>query len=440
MSGNSREWCFIQVERQRPLHSRRHGLGACRSFRFGRSDRYVDNDEPGNALIAMLSDGKEGVDFGSLKSGLFSQGMGRGLYTTRLIFSGQRICSITLSEMITAKSALESIKCMLPSEDDWNAVSSLSDDPWAVLALYVSMISSDEYERSPCQHQYSELLPRDISTVLEWEQKDVDLLRGSYVHGIAEEIRQSADDTIHDIQQANVPHVDETVLRWSLSVLLSRLVRLETISGHSILALCPGLDFLNMSCDSTSFISLDKDDTVFLKSDRWYTPGEQIFISYGQKTSGELYLSYGFYPEENPHHACLFSIHAGENHTTLFKAMNIPTKKIFPLRLEGLPEGIMRYAAIISLEEIAKDSVARLHELSADMDLPADDQKRALAWLSKTIRQRLSRFSMSQEECKYMIQGTPRDHRHNIIARLVLQDQRILGKSLFAVDSMRRLL
>ncbi|XLR27330.1 hypothetical protein S83_055230, partial [Arachis hypogaea] len=37
---------------------------------------------------------------------------------------------------------------------------------------------------------------------------------------------------------------------------------------------------------------------IVFTTDRPYQPGEQVFISYGKKSNGELLLSYGFVPRE----------------------------------------------------------------------------------------------------------------------------------------------
>ena len=422
---------LFSVGKQRPLSCPRRRV--VRSFLFGRSQQPCDNnDEEGNALLELMS--RAGVDFGPLKSGLFSSGMGRGLYATTLILPGQRICSIDISHMITVDSAVEYLAKVMPGAENLR-----SHDPWAVLALFLCMMSSERYNESTYMIQYRRVLPTFVDTVLEWDQDDVNLLRGSHLHTIAEQIREFAHDTVADVMNANAPDIDEESIRWSLSILLSRLVRLETAAGETILVLCPGLDFLNMSCDSTSFISLDRDQHVYIKSDRLYKPGDQVCISYGEKTSGELYLSYGFYPDENPHDACLFSIHADS--ITLIqemKQLGIPEHNVFPLRLEGLPEGLLRYAAIISLSEDNVDLLPSLHALRADKDLPLHHMKRSLGWLSKMIRETLSRFNMPLNECKHILEQTKENDRKHIIAHMMLQEQRILNKSMFIIDSMRR--
>lgn len=66
--------------------------------------------------------------------------------------------------------------------------------------------------------------------------------------------------------------------------------------------LAPWADLVNHDVDRACYFDWDGSALV-LRPDRSYAPGEQVFASYGQKSSGQLLLSYGFVPETNPHEA-----------------------------------------------------------------------------------------------------------------------------------------
>ncbi|QHO39532.1 SET domain-containing protein [Arachis hypogaea] len=75
------------------------------------------------------------------------------------------------------------------------------------------------------------------------------------------------------------------------------LVRLPSMDGR--VALVPWADMLNHSCDVDTFLDYDNlSKEIVFTTDRPYQPGEQVFISYGKKSNGELLLSYGFVPRE----------------------------------------------------------------------------------------------------------------------------------------------
>ncbi|KAF6135561.1 hypothetical protein GIB67_015414 [Kingdonia uniflora] len=97
--------------------------------------------------------------------------------------------------------------------------------------------------------------------------------------------------------------------KWSFGILFSRLVRLPSLNER--VALVPWADMLNHSCEVESFMDYDKSSQAILfTTNRPYQPGEQVFISYGKKSNGELLLSYEFVPKEgtNPSDSANLSV------------------------------------------------------------------------------------------------------------------------------------
>jgi histone-lysine N-methyltransferase SETD3 len=79
----------------------------------------------------------------------------------------------------------------------------------------------------------------------------------------------------------------------------------------------------------------------------------QVYISYGQKTSGQLLLSYGFMPEPgaNPHDACPLELTLAEDDPgrdaklACLRQYGADATREFPLRLDALPQGLLLFAA-----------------------------------------------------------------------------------------------
>ena len=92
---------------------------------------------------------------------------------------------------------------------------------------------------------------------------------------------------------------DARLAVWAFAVALSRIARFA--SRPDIEALVPWIDMFNHSPNARSFIDLAGTQEVVVQADRAYRPGDEVFISYGQKSSSELLLSYGFAPV---HHEC----------------------------------------------------------------------------------------------------------------------------------------
>ena len=79
---------------------------------------------------------------------------------------------------------------------------------------------------------------------------------------------------------------------WGVGVLLSRSVRLDSRGGATVLV--PYADFANHAVDADCYLDYDApSDSVGVRVDRGYAPGEQVVISYGPKSSGEVRVGGG---------------------------------------------------------------------------------------------------------------------------------------------------
>ncbi len=79
----------------------------------------------------------------------------------------------------------------------------------------------------------------------------------------------------------------------------------------------------------------------------------QVYISYGQKTSGQLLLSYGFMPDAglNPHDACMLEMKLSKDDPSFqskvacLSQYGTDATRDFPLRLDALPQALLLFAA-----------------------------------------------------------------------------------------------
>jgi hypothetical protein len=400
----------------------------------GSSHMICKDDIEGNAMLKRMSGSLRNVDFGQVESRLYPEMQGRGLVSSRaLVLPGQRICSIPMEAVITSDYVIRHNQIVDES------IKNLPE--WTLLALYLAdLLRTDRANDESYMELYSRLLPRDAFTVIQWSENDVELLKGSHLYSIASDIRHAADATIEEVEHVARDTgsqwlrdiIDSGLLPFTLSLVLSRVVRLESDEGVYVgQGLCPGMDFLNHSCSSQSFIRYDsRNDSVYVSSDRIYKKGEQVYISYGEKTNGELFLSYGFCPEDNIHDSCLFCMHAPPHVLPALAEYNIPQEMVFPLRLNGLPEGIIRYSALLSVENSPADiaAVCDLYKsLSSDAAVPYDDRKRALRWIMKSVKESSRGYAVSMDEAKQTPQVSRGSVRDTILM-LLLQEHRIMNK------------
>ena len=121
----------------------------------------------------------------------------------------------------------------------------------------------------------------------------------------------------------------------------------------------------------TTFLDWDSGkECVSFQLDRSYSAGEQVCVSYGQKSSGELLLSYGFMipPDTNPHDAYQMPIALDsddsqhKSKTAALQRFGLTGHQEFPLRVTALPDGLLQYAAFVAAAPGRSDEIPVLAE------------------------------------------------------------------------------
>ncbi|KAI4981652.1 hypothetical protein ZWY2020_022144 [Hordeum vulgare] len=233
---------------------------------------------------------------------------------------------------------------------------------WPLLATY--LISEASLEGSSRWSSYIDALPRQPYSLLYWTRTEIDaylvaspireraISRISDVIGTYNDLRDRIFSKHPDLFPEKVYNMEN--FRWSFGILFSRLVRLESMGGK--VALVPWADMLNHSPEVDAFLDYDKSSQgIVFTTDRSYQPGEQVFISYGKKSSGELLLSYGFVPKEgtNPNDSVEFLVSLKKSDECYkeklqaLKKHGLSESESFPLRVTGWPVELMAYAFLV---------------------------------------------------------------------------------------------
>ncbi|GIL47048.1 hypothetical protein Vafri_3880 [Volvox africanus] len=260
---------------------------------------------------------------------------GRGLVASRPLPRGEVMLRVPDSLLLTAERAAEE-SCLGPllrtrstvaassSSTGSGAPSPLPLPEWSLLALLLAELRCRlaAGDRASRWDPYVAVLPQRPGTVLDWPAKEAkQLLRGSPLMRLADSINGAAASSWQELEpliaqgrkDGLIPdHValEKSDLDWAFGVLLSRCIRLP--SRGDVQVLSPWADLLNHDVEAEAGCHLDWDPTaevgavsgaLVLRSDRPYTAGQQVYVSYGSKSSGELLLSYGFCPPPaaNPH-------------------------------------------------------------------------------------------------------------------------------------------
>ncbi|KAL7086492.1 hypothetical protein ACP275_13G005800 [Erythranthe tilingii] len=276
----------------------------------------------------------------------------RGLVALKNIRKGENLLFVPPSLFITADSEWS-------NREAGEVMKRYNVPDWPFLATY--LISEAGLKSSSRWSNYISALPRQPYSLLYWTRSELD----RYLE--ASEIRQRAIDRINDVTgtyndlrekifskyPALFPEevFNMESFKWAFGILFSRLVRLPSMNGR--VALVPWADMLNHSCEVETFLDYDKSSQgVVFTTDRAYQPGEQVFISYGKKSNGELLLSYGFVPREgtNPRDSVEISLSllkyddCYKEKSEALKKHGLSASQCYPLQITGWPVELMAYA------------------------------------------------------------------------------------------------
>lgn len=309
----------------------------------------IDSLENASALQEWLSE-----------SGLPPQKMGirrvdvgeRGLVALKNIRKGEKLLFVPPSLFITADSEWS-------CGEAGKVLKQYNVPDWPLLATY--LISEASLMNASRWNNYISALPRQPYSLLYWTRSELDkYLEASQIRERAIERINDVTGTYNDLRLrifSKYPDLfpeevfNMETFKWSFGILFSRLVRLPAMDGK--VALVPWADMLNHSCEVETFLDYDKSSQgVVFSTDRAYEPGEQVFISYGRKSNGELLLSYGFVPREgtNPRDSVELSLSLRKSDKCYkekleaLKKYGLSASQCYPLQITGWPLELMAYA------------------------------------------------------------------------------------------------
>ncbi|KAJ0986909.1 hypothetical protein J5N97_005265 [Dioscorea zingiberensis] len=279
----------------------------------------------------------------------------RGLVALKNIRKGEKLLFVPPSLVITADSEWG-------CKEAGDVLQRYSVPDWPLLATY--LISEASLMNTSRWNRYISALPRQPFSLLYWTRLELDAyLVASHIRERAIERITDVTDTYNDLRArifSKHPNLfpeevyNMETFRWSFGILFSRLVRLPSMDGR--VALVPWADMLNHSSEVETFLDYDKSSQgIVFTTDKAYQPGEQVFISYGKKSNGELLLSYGFVPKEgtNPNDSVdlLLSIKKSDKcyqeKLLALQKHGLSSPQRFPLQITGWPVEMMAYAYLV---------------------------------------------------------------------------------------------
>ncbi|KAF5726536.1 ribulose-1 5 bisphosphate carboxylase/oxygenase [Tripterygium wilfordii] len=331
----------------------------------------------------------------------------RGLVALKNIRKGEKLLFVPPSLVVTGDSEWSSTEA-------GEILKKYSVPDWPLLATY--LISEASLQKSSRWNNYISALPRQPYSLLYWTREELDrYLEASQIRERAIERITNVVETYNDLSLrifSKYPHIfpeevfNLETFKWSFGILFSRLVRLPSMDGR--VALVPWADMLNHSCEVETFLDYDKSSKgVVFTTNRQYEPGEQVFISYGKKSNGELLLSYGFVPKEgtNPSDSVELSLSLNKPDRCYKEKLEALTKhglsasQCFPLRITGWPSELMAYAYLAvsppsmssKFEEMAA-AASNKTGFKKDIEYP-EIMERALQFILDSCESSISKYN-----------------------------------------------
>ncbi|MFQ6620081.1 hypothetical protein Gotur_000772 [Gossypium turneri] len=331
----------------------------------------------------------------------------RGLVALKNIRKGEKLLFVPPSLFITADSEWS-------SPEAGQVLKQYSVPDWPLLATY--LISEASAQKSSRWCNYISALPRQPYSLLYWTRAELDrYLEASQIRQRAIERVTDVIGTYNDLRLrifSKYPDIfpeevfNMETFRWSFGILFSRLVRLPSMDGK--VALVPWADMLNHSCEVETFLDYDKSSQgVVFTTDRAYQPGEQVFISYGKKSNGELLLSYGFVPKEgaNPSDSVELPLSLKKSDKCYKEKLEalrkhgLSTSQCYPIQITGWPLELMAYAYLaVSPPSMSKlfDEIAAAASnkstIKKDLRYP-DIEEKALQFILDSCESSISKYS-----------------------------------------------
>lgn len=369
----------------------------------------VDSLENASALQGWLSD-----------SGLPPQKMAiqrvdvgeRGLVALKNVRKGEKLLFVPPPLVITADSEWG---CAEAGE----VLKKNSVPDWPLLAIY--LISEASLMGSSRWSNYISALPRQPYSLLYWTRAELDrYLEASQIRERAIERITNVIGTYDDLRSRIFSKHPELfpeevfnleTFKWSFGILFSRLVRLPSMDGR--VALVPWADMLNHSCEVETFLDYDSSSRgIVFTTDRPYQAGEQVFISYGRKSNGELLLSYGFVPKEgtNPSDSVelLLSLKKSDkSYSQKLEALRkhgLSASQCFPVQITGWPVELMAYAYLAVSPPSMSSQFEKLAAAASnktttrkDMRFP-EIEEQALQYILDSCESSISKYSKFLQE------------------------------------------
>lgn len=274
----------------------------------------------------------------------------------------------------------------------------ISEDFGAYGCIALQMISEKFVLKESSKFApYMAVLPttEEIGASFSWSDEDLEtLLEGSPVKSMSQFLKEKVLEELRlakgswmqkfpDKFPADAYTEDNWV--WAYCNLFSRAVRLAFADEQKeFVALVPYIDLFNHNPNANTYIKAvsesennlafgldEKERSILVLADRYYDKYDQIYISYGAKSNGQLLLLYGFSTERNakdfveiPVGQLLYSVWMGKAKRARLKELGLESNA-YPLFRDRFTQEMLTFMRLATMEpqDLGLDEDAEFDEV-----------------------------------------------------------------------------
>lgn len=239
----------------------------------------------------------------------FFDGFGLGMQCTEAVPKGEELLSIPVAKCWTPLAARN---CQELADLGCDVLDATSDA--SLIALHILLVKSQGEAAEDFRRDHvAALTVARFETLLDWCDKDIEMLAGSKWAMVAPACRQDIKQEFAELQDVlgdflEAHSIDGSDFLWAHKVLISRSVQIFMEDGSMLYILGPGQDMFNHSAEApigNDDVNLQRsevtgDQSLVIRAYKDFDKGEQAFYSYSSSSNGRLLMCAGFVIPNNP--------------------------------------------------------------------------------------------------------------------------------------------
>jgi [ribulose-bisphosphate carboxylase]-lysine N-methyltransferase len=323
---------------------------------------------------------------------------GRGILARTSIRNGDPFMTVP-GELIMTKDVAERV---LPF-----SIGDVGEYLALALLLMYERARGDESFWAP----YIEILPtaEEVGQTWLWSDEDLAKLEGSNVvddtASLSEKLQREYGTIQTILAQAGLqddPRFGFETFQWAMSMLFSRAINLREVDK---VALVPYADLLNHSPYVSSGFFFNQiplsggKRQVVLYADRDYAKGDQVLITYGQKSNAELALLYGFVVDRNLYDEVQLRVALApddarfEEKAAFLTRQRLKPAMTFPLLIDRYSNELIQFLRLACLTESGS-----LDSFAYNEPISVANERAALTALRDGCENALRRYAETEQE------------------------------------------